>query len=71
MVQSRVESLGVLVDIIQLNPSVSLVEALNSAARRGLLYTIIVTAQHMQHQSVTLTILHGRNPQGVTSRCGL
>lgn len=69
--QSRVESLGVLVDIIQLNPSVSLVEALNSAARRGLLYTIIVTAQHMQHQSVTLTILHGRNPQGVTSRCGL
>ena len=65
MVRQRVENLGLVVNLLQLNPTVSLVEALDNAARRGLLYTVIITAQHESHRSVTLTILHGRNPQGV------
>ncbi|KAL5466831.1 hypothetical protein EMCRGX_G030982 [Ephydatia muelleri] len=36
---------------------------LDAAARRGLLYVVVVTPQHESHRSVTLTILHGRNPQ--------
>lgn len=39
-------------------------EVLDAAARRGLLYVVVVTPQHESHRSVTLTILHGRNPQG-------
>ena len=64
MVRQRIETLGLKVDMAQLSPTVNLAEALDNAARRGLLYTIIVTPQHESHRSVTLTILHGRNPQG-------
>lgn len=64
-VRERIESLGLLVEPLQLNPTVSLAEALEDSASRGLLYTIIITNQHESHRSVTLTILHGRNPQGV------
>ncbi len=42
----------------------SLADALDQAARRGLLYVVIVSTQNELHSSVTLTILHGRNPQG-------
>lgn len=58
------ESVGVRVEMSTLNPTVSLSDALDSAAQRGLLYCIIITTQHELHRSVTLTILHGRNPQG-------
>lgn len=64
MIRGRVNSLGLIVDMIQLSPTVSLADALDAAANRGLLYAIIVTSQHELHRSVTLTILHGRNPQG-------
>lgn len=65
IVRQQVESLGVLVEIRQLSPTMSLVHALSSASTRGCLYTIIITSQHETHRSVTLTILHGRNPQGL------
>ncbi len=65
MVRQQVESVGVLVEMRQLSPTFSLLEALDSAAKRGFLYTIIITSQHESHRSVTLTILHGRNPQGL------
>ncbi len=64
LIRDRVEGFGVLVDMIHLSPTVSLADALDAAANRGLLYAVIVTAQHEMHRSVTLTILHGRNPQG-------
>ena len=64
MVRQRIETLGLKVDMAQLSPTVNLAESLDNAARRGLLYTIIITPQHESHRSVTLTILHGRNPQG-------
>ena len=38
-------------------------ESLDRAVRRNLLYAIIILPQHEQHNSITLTILHGRNPQ--------
>ncbi len=60
----RVEYLRLIVNTVQLSPTVSLADALDAAANRGLLYAMIVTSQHELHQSVTLTILHGRNPQG-------
>ena len=52
------------VEVSILSPTVSLSDALDSAAQRGLLYCVIITSQHELHRSVTLTILHGRNPQG-------
>ena len=64
LVRERIESLGLSVEPLHLSPTVSLAEALENAARRGLMYTIIITSQHEAHRSVTLTILHGRNPQG-------
>lgn len=64
MIRVRVECLNLVVDMIHLGPTVSLADALDAAANRGLLYAIIVTSQHELHRSVTLTILHGRNPQG-------
>ena len=70
--KGRMEAVGVRVEIATLSPTVSLSDALDSAAQRGLLYCVIITSQHEIHRSVTLTILHGRNPQGELSlRCGL
>ena len=74
MICSRVKFYGLAVEMVSLNHTVSLADALDAAASRGLLYAIIVTSQHELHSSVTLTILHGRNPQGEiwtvgTSRC--
>ena len=64
MVRIKIESLGLQVETVHLSPTVSLADALDDAAQRGLLYAIIITTQHEMHRSVTLTILHGRNPQG-------
>lgn len=64
LVAARVREIGVVVEIQQLSPTVSLADALDSAAQRGLLYAVIITSQHEMHRSVTLTILHGHNPQG-------
>ena len=64
VVKTRMEGVGVRVEISILSPTVSLSDALDSAAQRGLLYCVIITSQHELHRSVTLTILHGRNPQG-------
>jgi hypothetical protein len=62
-VAGHVRELGLIVQIQQLSPTVSLADALDSAAQEGLLYAVIITSQHEMHRSVTLTILHGRNPQ--------
>lgn len=67
MIRRHVETQGLVVDTIYLSPTVSLADALDDAASRGLLYAIIITPQHELHRSVTLTILHGRNPQGEES----
>lgn len=67
LVATRVRELGLVVETQQLSPTVSLADALDSAAHQGMLYAIIITSQHEMHRSVTLTILHGRNPQGKTS----
>lgn len=57
-------ALGLNVETVQLSPTVSLADALDNAAQRGLLYAVIITSQHEMHRSLTITILHGRNPQG-------
>ena len=64
MICGRIKFFGLMVEMVNLNHTVSLADALDAAANRGLLYAIIVTSQHELHSSVTLTILHGRNPQG-------
>lgn len=64
MVAGHVRESGLAVEMQQLSPTVSLADALDSAAQRGLLYAVIITSQHEMHRSVTLTILHGHNPQG-------
>ena len=63
-VRQKTEALGLNVSIVQLSLTVSLTAAMENAAQRGLLYTVIITAQHEAHRSITLTILRGRNPQG-------
>lgn len=64
--RDKVTVIGLRVSIVQLSLTVSLAIALEDAAKRGLLYTVIITAQHEAHRSITLTILRGRNPQGAT-----
>lgn len=64
LVSSRVQSIGLVTQTQHLSPTVSLADALDDAAQQGLLYAVIITSQHELHRSVTLTILHGRNPQG-------
>jgi len=64
LVRSRLENMRLSVEMVHLSPTVSLADALDDAAQRGLLYAMIITSQHEMHRSVTLTILHGRNPQG-------
>ena len=64
LVRSRLETMGLTVETVHLSPTVSLADALDDAAQRGLLYAMIITSQHEMHHSTTLTILHGRNPQG-------
>lgn len=63
-VQRRTETFGVVVNLVPLGASMTPTEVLDAAARRGLLYVVVITPQHEAHRSVTLTILHGRNPQG-------
>ena len=67
MISERIKFYGVQADTVNLSHTVSLADALDAAGSRGLLYAIIVTSQHELHRSVTLTILHGRNPQGKTA----
>ena len=62
-VEQRIKHMGVTTSLITLPPSMGVAEALDSAVRRNLLYAIIILPQHEQHNSITLTILHGRNPQ--------
>ena len=62
-VEQRIRHMGVTTNLITLPPSMGVAEALDSAVRRNLLYAIIILPQHEQHNSITLTILHGRNPQ--------
>lgn len=63
-VRSRFSELGINVELLHLSPTVSLSNALETAAESGLLYAVIISNQNEMHRSVTLTILHGRNPQG-------
>ena len=63
-VKNRFGLLGLNIEGLQLSSTMSLADALDQAAQRGLLYVIIVSTQNEVHNSVTLTILHGRNPQG-------
>eukprot|EP00731_Ephydatia_muelleri_P038343 Em0728g2a len=62
-VQRRTEAYGIVTSLVPLGSSMTPTEVLDAAARRGLLYVVVVTPQHESHRSVTLTILHGRNPQ--------
>ena len=63
LVQSRIKRLQVTVGIIYLNTEMNLSTALDDVSRRGVLYAIVLTAQHEVHRSVTVNILHG-TPQG-------
>ena len=62
-VEQRIKHMGVTTNLITLPPSMGVAESLDRAVRRNLLYAIIILPQHEQHNSITLTILHGRNPQ--------
>ena len=62
-VEQRIRHMGVTTNLITLPPSMGVAESLDRAVRRNLLYAIIILPQHEQHNSITLTILHGRNPQ--------
>ena len=63
-VRGKFVRLGLHVDILQLSPTMSLADSLDAAAEAGLLFVVIISNQNEMHASVTLTILHGRNPQG-------
>lgn len=71
MVSRRVQDLGLKVSTKALAPTASLSELLDNIAKKGLLYAVIITSQHEVHGSLTLTILYGRNPQGMLICCSL
>lgn len=62
--RNRFTRLGLRIQGLHLSPTMSLADALDNAAEAGLLYVVIISTQNELHSSVTLTILHGRNPQG-------
>lgn len=62
MVERRLKTVGLVVDV-QIHGATPLTELLDSVARKGVLYAIVITSQHEVHRSVTVNILHG-TPQG-------
>ncbi len=68
-VRNLFQGLRLCIEGLQLSPTMSLADALDEAAQRGLLYVVILSTQNEMHRSVTLTILHGRNPQGNALCC--
>ena len=71
MVSRRVSDIGLKVSLKVLSPTASLSELLDKVAKQGLLYAMIITNQHEVHRSLTLTILYGRTPQGITDLCAI
>ena len=62
MVERRLKASGLVVDL-KYDIAQPMTELLNSVARNGVLYAIVITSQHEVHRSVTVNILHG-TPQG-------
>lgn len=68
MVEKKLKGHGLVVECAHLPETVTLLDELEDASRRGVLYGIIISSQHEVHHSVTVHILHGTQ-QGKLMLC--
>lgn len=59
IIESRLQKLGLSVDLLFPNEDVPLTRVLGNIASRGCLYAIVITPINKEHHSLTLNILHG------------
>ena len=64
MIARRVRSMGLAVEMVLLTPGIPLIDMLDDACRRRLLFSVLVTEQHELHGSCTVHVLNGPNKQG-------
>jgi hypothetical protein len=58
-VEKKLKSHGLVVECAHLPETVPLLDELDDASKRGVLFGIIISSQHEVHRSVTVHILHG------------
>ena len=58
-VEKKLKSHGLVVECAHLPETVPLLDELEDASKRGVLFGIIISSQHEVHRSVTVHILHG------------
>ena len=58
-VKKRLMSAGIITEMNVLPPAFDVLIALEDAARRHLLFAIIINEQNEVHRSITVNILHG------------
>eukprot|EP00117_Sycon_ciliatum_P030788 scpid26900/ scgid6224/ Nuclear receptor coactivator 5; Coactivator independent of AF-2 len=63
MIARRVRSMGLAVEMVLLTPGIPLIDMLDDACRRRLLFSVLVTEQHELHGSCTVHVLNGPNKQ--------
>lgn len=59
LVEKKLKVHGLVVECAHLPETVTLLDELEDASRRGVLFGIIISSQHEVHHSVTVHILHG------------
>ena len=57
--EKKLKSFGLVVECAHLPETVPLLDELEDASKRGVLFGIIISSQHEVHRSVTVHILHG------------
>ncbi len=58
-VASKIHSTGLKVEICNLPPGMTVIEEVEDALVRGLLFAVVITERHVEHNSVTVDVLHG------------
>ena len=58
-VEKKLKLNGLVVECAHLPETVPLLDELDDASKRGVLFGIIISSQHEVHHSVTVHILHG------------
>lgn len=67
--EKKLKSYGLVVECAHLPETVPLLDELEDASKRGVLFGIIISSQHEVHRSVTVHILHGTQQGKLPSIC--
>lgn len=58
-VASKIHSTGLKVEICDLPHGMTVMEEVEDALIRGRLFAVVITERHVEHNSVTVDVLHG------------